>query len=244
MRYVLCLVLIICTLASAKPRIAIVIDDLGRSTEDCQFFAALPVSLNCAVIPGMPYARACADIISQHQQTLLIHFPWENLGRNPAQHYPIRLTSTMTTEDMKVMFTRAFQSVPGAQGINNHMGSVLSKNPQAMHKVMTIMAQLPQKKFFLDSHTSPQTKAYAYALADGLPAALNNFFLDGFQSDLYIERQFGLAVQYAEKHGSAIAICHGNRQVTRHVFEKCISLYNTRVAFVSLTELVKTRTKE
>lgn len=226
------------SLLSAKPRMAIVIDDLGRSPRDCRYFAALPVSLNCAVIPGMPYSRACASIITEHGQTLLIHFPWENLGKNAAQQYPVRLTGTMTTEQMKTMFTRAFQSVPGAHGINNHMGSVLSKNPAAMSQVMQIMAAVPHQKFFLDSHTSAQTKAYSTAKANGIPAALNNFFLDGIQSELYIKQQFALAVAYAKKHGSVIAICHGNRPETKKIFETCISLYNTQVTFVSLADLV------
>ena len=169
----LCLLLALCT---AKPKVAIVIDDLGRSASDCRFFAELPLSLNCAVIPGQKESRACAEIVRKQGQTLLIHFPWENLGKHAAQDYPIRLTNNMSTENMREMFTRAFMSVPSANGINNHMGSVLSKNPAAAQKVMTIMAKLTPPKFFLDSHTSPQTKAYVYAYAYGLPTALNNFF--------------------------------------------------------------------
>lgn len=234
----LCLLL---GLTCAKPQLAIVIDDLGNSATDCTFFAQTPVSLNCAVIPGQSASRVCANIVKEKGQTLLIHFPWENLGKNPAAHYPIRITSAMTTENIREMFTRAFMSVPCADGINNHMGSVLSKNPAAMQKVMTIMAGLPQKKFFLDSHTSNQTKAYIYAYMYGISTAVNNYFLDGFQNEIYIKKQFGYAVASAEKNGSAIAICHGNRPVTQRVFQFCISHYNSRVDYVSLQSLVKTR---
>ncbi len=230
------------TLVCAKPRLAIVIDDFGRSIPDCQYYASLPISLNCAVMPGMPYAKACAEIVTAKKQTLLIHFPWENLGPRAASHYPIRLTSTMTTEDIKIMFTRALQAVPEAQGINNHMGSVLSKNPHAMQKVMSVLATLPNKKFFLDSHTSQKTFAFDYAYALGIPTALNNYFLDGKQNETYIKKQFEYAVRHAEKYGSAIAICHGNRTGTKRIFETCISLYNERVDFVSLTDLLKTKT--
>jgi uncharacterized protein len=243
MRFLL-LFCLLSTLVCAKPRMAIVIDDLGRSTKDCNYYAALPISLNCAVIPGMPYSRACAEIITNKKQTLLIHFPWENLGPKSAQHYPIRLTSTMTTTDIKIMFTSAFQSVPGAQGINNHMGSVLSKDHVAMQRIMNIMAKLPFKKFFLDSHTSRKTLAFDYAYAFGIPTALNNYFLDGKNNTTYIQKQFAYAVAHAEKYGSVIAICHGNRPATKRIFETCISLYNERVEFVSLTDLLKTKTRK
>lgn len=239
MRIFLCLCLIF-SFASAKPRMAIVIDDLGRSLKDCRYYASLPISLNFAVMPGMPYSKKCAELVINKKQTLLIHFPWENLGKNFVRQYPIYLASNMSTEDMKIMFTRAFQSVPGAHGINNHMGSVLSKNPLAMQKVMSIMAALPNKKFFLDSRTSRETVAFDYAYAYGLPTALNNVFLDGKNSETYIKKQFEYAIKYAEKHGSVIAICHGNRTNTKRILEKCISLYNTHVEFVSLTDLVKT----
>lgn len=234
----LCLLL---SIAFSQPRLAIVIDDLGTSEADCTFFAKIPVSLNCAVIPGQSNSRVCANIIKKHGQTLLIHFPWENLGKKTETHYPIRISSAMTTENIKEMFTRAFMSVPGADGINNHMGSVLSKNPAAMQKVMIIMSKLPQKKFFLDSHTSNKTKAYIYAYMYGISTALNNYFLDGIQNEAYIKKQFGYAVAAAEKNGYAIAICHGNRPATKRVFQFCISHYNSRVDYVSLESLVKTR---
>lgn len=239
---ILLAVLLTLGLLTAKPRMAIIIDDFGRSPQECRYYAGLPISLNCAVMPGMPYSKKCAEIITEKQQTLLIHFPWENLGRQAQQYYPIQLSRNMTTENIKIMFTRAIRSVPKAQGINNHMGSVLSKDPIAVQKVMSVLAGLPDKKFFLDSHTSRKTVAFDYAYAYGIPTALNNFFLDGQKSEAYMLKQFAAAVRYAEKHGSVIAICHGNRPNTRRVFEKCISLYNTRVEFVSVTELLKTIT--
>lgn len=240
MRPLLAFLCILLSLVFAKPRMAIVIDDLGQSLKDCEYFASLPVSVNCAVMPGMRNSKKCAELVLRKEQTLLIHFPWENLGKNAIKQYPIRLTSNMSSAEMRKMFTRAIESVPGAHGINNHMGSVLSQNPQAIKKIMTIMSKLPQQKFFLDSHTSRKTQAFDHAYAYGIPAALNNAFLDGKQDEAYIQNQFAYAVRHAEKYGSVIAICHGNRQVTKRVLEKCISLYNDRVEFVSLTELVKT----
>jgi polysaccharide deacetylase 2 family uncharacterized protein YibQ len=62
--------------------------------------------------------------------------------------------------------------------------------------------------FFVDSRTIPGTVAYEAAVARGVPALLNNIFLDN-RADLgAIRSRFRQAEEMARRRGYAVAIGH------------------------------------
>lgn len=218
---------------------AIVIDDIGNSLKECQELLTIQEPLTFAVMPGMPYSKTCTEAIHKQGQQVLIHFPWENLGGNYKRKYPIRIDAAMSTENMRAMFLKAKGSVPSANGINNHMGSQLSVRKGDLQTFMSLAVGLfPQGVYFLDSRTAARSKAYAVALASGIPAVKNDIFLDGKQTSAYIESQFKQAVKLAVVKGSVVVICHGNRPVTRRVLKKLIAQYNTQVDFGYLPDII------
>lgn len=218
---------------------AVVVDDLGYSPQDAKYFSGFKQALNLAVIPGQSYSNRCAKIIDESPQQLLIHFPWYNLGPKGKKDYPIHISAEMNTENIKEMLTRAFKSVPNAHGLNNHMGSAMSMNEEMTGKFMFCYAKFNNSKYFLDSNTTWKSTAEKQAKRYNIASAKNNVFLDGRQNPDYIEKQFLLAIKHAEKHGSVIAICHGNRRVTRNILKSLMQKYNQRVKYVYLSELVQ-----
>lgn len=147
----------------------------------------------------------------------------------------------MSAAEMGRMLTLAFKKVPGAQGINNHMGSTLSASAEDMERFMKVLKKFRDTKYFLDSHTSRSSKAYYWARKYGIKTAKNNVFLDGRQIPEYIEHQFRFAVSLAKKEGSLVAICHGNRKVTMRVLPGLLKKYSAEVDFVYLPQLIEYR---
>jgi polysaccharide deacetylase 2 family uncharacterized protein YibQ len=99
------------------------------------------------------------------------------------------------------------ESVPGAVGINNHEGSALTENKEAMK---FLMAELKARNLmFLDSFTSAKSVAYSTAREFGLKSAKRDVFLDN-ESDnpASIRKQLDELVDIARKNGSAIGIGH------------------------------------
>jgi len=99
------------------------------------------------------------------------------------------------------------ESVPGAVGVNNHEGSALTENREAMK---FLMAELKTRNlFFLDSMTTAKSVAYATAIEFGMKAARRDVFLDNEgDNPEYIRGQLDELVEIARNHGKAIGIGH------------------------------------
>ena len=235
---------LILALGFAKPKMAVVIDDFGYSSKEARYFASLNYPLNMAVIPGQTYSKACAQEITKSGKHLLIHFPWPPFGKDPETKYPIRIEQGYSTENVIQMLEQAIASVPSANGINNHMGSILSLDQVMLDRFMLVLSGQPEQFYFLDSHTAQGSLARRTAQLHGLPAARNNIFLDGVQTDAAIEKRFAEAVAMAEKNGTVIAICHAERPATKRVLKRLLTKYNSRVEFVFLPEIITAREKK
>ena len=99
----------------------------------------------------------------------------EYRGRN-GKPAPGMLRSDMTPMDFLGVLTDDLASVPGAVGVNNHEGSLLTENREAM---TFLMAELKARDlFFLDSLTSPKSLAYATAKEFGVRTNRRDVFLD------------------------------------------------------------------
>ncbi|HEX9941623.1 MAG TPA: divergent polysaccharide deacetylase family protein [Thermoanaerobaculia bacterium] len=185
-------------------RVALVIDDLGRSVEDLQPLQALGVPVTYAVLP---YEEQTPEVVSELRQRgaeILLHLPMEpKNGENPG---PGALLRGMSDDELREKTLAALQAVPGAVGVNNHMGSGFSAEVGPMTTVIGVLAS--RGLFFLDSRTSAESVGYKVARELGVPAAERQVFLDGDPSPEAIEAQFERLLGLARAHGSAIAIGH------------------------------------
>jgi polysaccharide deacetylase 2 family uncharacterized protein YibQ len=121
------------------------------------------------------------------------------------------------------------------------MGAILSASSEHMEKFMSVLKKFRNTKYFLDSNTSRYSIAYHWAKKCGIKTTKNNVFLDGRQNPEYIERQFKYAISLAQKDGSIVAICHGNRKVTMRVLPGLLKKYSAEVDFVYLPQLIEYR---
>lgn len=185
-------------------RIALVIDDLGRSVDDLRPLAELGVPVTYAVLP---FEEQTAEVIAElkgRKAEMLLHLPMEpKNGEDPG---PGALRLGMSDEELRRLTVEALRAVPGVVGVNNHMGSGLSADGRSMHAVLGVLAR--RSLFFLDSRTSAESVGYRVARELGIPAAERQVFLDGDPRPEAIAAQFQRLLTMARTRGAAVAIGH------------------------------------
>ncbi len=187
--------------------VAIVIDDLGQDLKPAQELLALQDRVTLAVMPGLPQSRKIAELARKQGREVLVHLPMEAKSRADKRPAPGMLRSDMTPMQFLAAVNDDLDSVPGAAGINNHEGSALTENREAM---TFLMSELKTRNFFfLDSLTTPKSTAYAVAKEFGLKSAKRDVFLDNDSNrPSSIRKQFAELAQIAKQNGKAIGIGH------------------------------------
>ena len=200
---------------TAEARVAIVIDDLGRSVEEVDRLLALGVPFSYAVLPFEPRSAEVAARLSAAGAEILVHLPMEpEGGEDPG---PNAILERQRPRRVGALTEKAVQAVAGATGLNNHMGSEITADPDAMGAVLDVVAA--RRLFFLDSRTTAETKAFEWARARGIPAARRDVFLDDDPASGAVAAQLERLLAVARERGAAIAIGHP-RAATLAVLER------------------------
>lgn len=192
------------TFDGGPPRISIVVDDLGRGLRDIEVLHRLGVPLTYSILPFETHTEQVVSVLRDRGAEYLCHLPMEaKSGANPG---PGALLLTMSPGQLEEATRKALAAVPGAVGVNNHMGSGMLSQQAAMTAVLGILAQ--KDLYFLDSRTSADTVGYSLARHLGIRAAERQIFLDTVRDGVFIRSQFDALLATARKRGSAIAIAH------------------------------------
>lgn len=188
-----------------KPRLAIIIDDMGYSEETGKKLLALDLELSFAFLPSAPHTADLLQIAARAGRDILLHLPLEaeDKGKNGS---PGTLTRTMSETELAGRFQAALAAVPQAVGLNNHMGSKFTADPAAMGRLLTLARD--RHLFFIDSLTSPESSGCTIARKLGMKTARRDFFIDNEQEEGAIMSQLESLIRLAEKRGEAIAIGH------------------------------------
>ena len=127
--------------------------------------------------------------------------------------------------------------MPGAVGVNNHMGSGFSSDARLMRAVLEVLVQ--RELYFLDSRTSVLTQGYAVARELGLRAAERHVFLDRERQRASIAAQFEELLQTASAQGAAVGIGHPYAETLEVLEESVPGAVARGFRFVTVGELVK-----
>ncbi len=180
------------------------IDDLGASETEIEEIERFGVPITYSVLPYEAETGAVVAELSSRGEELLCHLPMEPEGAGDPG--PGALLASMSDAELVLATDRALAAVPGAAGVNNHMGSGLTADLRAMRAVLGRLGD--KHLFFLDSRTSAKSVAYAQAIELGVPAAERQVFLDDLEAPQAIRAQFARLLALARKKGVAIAIGH------------------------------------
>ncbi len=154
--------------------LVLVLDDAGNTLDGFQAFLALDVPLAVAVLPQLDYSVRAAAMASAAGKEILLHLPME--AENGADPGPGAIRTDLSAGEIAARVGDDLASVPGAIGVNNHMGSKATADPEVMRTVLGALHE--RDLFFLDSRTSAATTGRTVAAEVGIPFAERAVFLD------------------------------------------------------------------
>ncbi len=186
------------------PRLALVLDDAGYENKMVDGFLALEIPLTFAVIPGLSGSIAFSGKAKKQGYAVILHQPMEPMGKEKLDDSFIK--TGMDDRAVKAIITHGLRTVPGATGLNNHMGSKATADPRLMSLVMDELAV--KNLYFVDSYTSSGSVAFQEALKRNVPALQRDIFIDNERDIDKILKQLHKAVLIARRRKIAVAIGH------------------------------------
>ncbi|MCK5880953.1 MAG: divergent polysaccharide deacetylase family protein [Sinobacterium sp.] len=187
-----------------KPRIAIIIDDIGYNIPLGQRAVNLKGQITLAVLPKTPGAKLLAQAGFESGKEIMLHAPMSNM--NEFKLGPGALTEDLSKDEFLRVLNEDIDNIPHIVGVNNHMGSSLTTQKKQMSWVMATLKQ--RELYFIDSLTHGSSVAYITARRHGLVTSQRDIFLDHTISELMITQQVNRLIQRAHDQGYAIGIGH------------------------------------
>jgi len=216
-----------------KAYLSLIIDDLGQNLPRDRRVLALPGPVTTAVMPDTPHAAEFAREAHKAGKIVILHMPMDPATGAFAWH------PDLPVDELEKRLNAAFKAVPYASGINNHMGSRMTSQPQAMAWLMGNLQQ--RHKFFVDSRTSAQTVAAAQAQKIGLASVSRDVFLDDVRTEQAIAMQLETAIKLARKQGSAVMIGHPYPQTLAVLERELPKLKAQGIDWIDIRQMIGVR---
>ncbi|MDR1870003.1 MAG: divergent polysaccharide deacetylase family protein [Treponema sp.] len=181
-----------------------VIDDAGNNLRELEPFLRISGPLTIAVLPGLPHSAEAARRIRAAGKEVFLHQPMEALGaQNPG---PGAIYCGMSADEIRSILRRNVAEVGPIAGINNHQGSKVTMDRDAMKTILAFCAENNLR--FLDSRTTAETVVPDVARQLGMAIGERNVFLDNEQDRESMLRYISNGLVRAQKDGSAVMIGH------------------------------------
>lgn len=188
------------------PAIALIIDDLGYRRSAGRRAVNLPGPVACAVLPHTPHGQALALQANALGKEVLLHLPLQPEAASWSPDPGAIALDTTRRQFIRILEDN-LESVPFAVGINNHMGSLLTRHPGHMAWLMEAMQARPQM-FFVDSRTTPDSVAQQLAREYRVPSVRRDVFLDRDPDAAAVAAEFERLKRLALRQGYAVGIGH------------------------------------
>jgi len=218
-----------------KPKMAIVIDDMGYRQSEGAALLALELNLSFSFLPFAPHTAEQAQEAQRRRRDILLHLPLEATDAK-WQPGPGTLYVSMSAAQQRATFASNMAAVPMAIGINNHMGSKFTEN----HRAMTVLLNLVRENhlFFVDSVTTARSVAAPLAETLGIKTVRRHIFLDNIPEKEKISDQIMAGIALAENKGWTVVIGHPY-PATLAALRELQDLLNRRVELVGVHQLVR-----
>jgi polysaccharide deacetylase 2 family uncharacterized protein YibQ len=232
----LLILLACCTLSAHAGKLAsIIIDDLGNNYEHGQALVDFPAPLTLAFLPQTSFARELASLAHKNNKEVMLHLPLQSIEHH--KHSPGTLNLHMSRRQFVQQLKNNVISVPHVSGINNHMGSLLTRHPGHMNWLMEEIAKMGNM-FFIDSLTSNKSVAAYFASEHQVPNLIRDIFLDPDPRPETIQRQFNRFINITNKRGYAIAIAHPYPETLAFIQSHLTELEEHDIKLVPVSTLI------
>jgi uncharacterized protein len=221
-----------------RPRVAIVIDDLGLDRAHTERVIGLPAAVTLSFLAYSGDLPRLTETARRNGHEMIVHVPMEPVNAK-IDMGPNGLSTDQPRDEVLRRLTWDLGRFDGYVGINNHMGSRFTGDAQAMGWVMGELKA--RGLMFLDSRTIASSIGAKAAAADGVPFAERDVFLDDDQSAAAVEQRLKEVETIARRKGTAIAIGHPHNATIDALIGWIANLPQKGIVLVPLTEVVKAR---
>lgn len=190
---------------TSKGKVAIIIDDVGRSTRLNTVLQEIELPLNISILPKQRKSTEMSIIGKKEGWNVLLHLPMEPKEKSWIDGTFIKVG--MNDKEIEEKIDSYLKELPYVQGINNHMGSLATTDENVMRTVLNIVKG--KGLYFIDSLTISNSVGEKIAKEIGLDRfAKRDIFLDNVDEKEYIKSQIDALVELAINRGFAIGIGH------------------------------------
>ncbi|NOQ87814.1 MAG: divergent polysaccharide deacetylase family protein [Gammaproteobacteria bacterium] len=223
--------------AHAEKLASIIIDDVGNHLEYGQDVIKLPATLTIAILPRTTYAKTLARLAAKNNKEVMLHLPMQSVEH--LHHSPGTLDLHMTRKEFNRQLRLNINAVPYIRGVNNHMGSLLTRHPGHMTWLMDELSR-HGGLYFIDSKTTNKSIADKIAMEYNVPNLSRDFFLDPDHEESTLRRQFDLFIQKVNRRGFALAIAHPYPKTIAFLKAHLNELAEQGITLIPVSELVRT----
>lgn len=218
-----------------KPKIAIIIDDMGYSKEAFEELAKLNIKLTFSFFPGGTYTKVLASEAYSKGFDCMLHLPMEPISfpkDNPGND---AVFVNMDKGKIKKLVEKHLKSVPFIVGVNNHMGSRATQEKDIMLVVLNEVKT--NNLIFVDSLTTEKSTAEKAAKEIGFKILKRDIFLDSEQSDEFTKNALKRLVAMAKKRKRVLAIGHPLKSTINALREEIPFMLGEGMEFVPVSQL-------
>jgi polysaccharide deacetylase 2 family uncharacterized protein YibQ len=223
---------------SNRPAIALVIDDMGNQRREGLRVIELPGPVACAFLPYGAYTETLARRAHTHHKEVMLHLPMQAVENLHSHRQEGMLTLDMTRQQFLSELSRAIDAVPHVSGLNNHMGSLLTRHPGSMGWLMQAI-ETRGSLFFVDSRTTRATVAEQLAMEHGIPTMARKVFLDNVADVAAVRTQFLKLLAYARRNGTALGIGHPYPATLQVLAEELAHLDEQGIQLIPVASLIE-----
>jgi uncharacterized protein len=224
--------------------VAIIIDDIGNDLGPVRALLKIDAEITFAVLPLCTHTLDAAETLHAAHREILLHLPMEPESYPREKPGNGALFTDMNDKELLFQIDKDLASVPYISGVNNHMGSKFMEDEE---KLRLIFDRFKKKNlFFIDSRTTPNSKAAAASEKTGLPLASRKIFLDNSRNYKEIYKILGDIARDTEAgdYSSVIIIGHPYPETIRAIKDATQILRGKGVVIVPVSRLIKDKVRQ
>ncbi|MBM4329799.1 MAG: divergent polysaccharide deacetylase family protein [Deltaproteobacteria bacterium] len=221
----------------STPMLALIIDDGGYNMEYFENMLGMGKRMTFAILPDIPHTREAALKAYEDGAEVMLHLPMEP---KEGEKYSLEKETVRTGMDpMKIqkIVKGALNQIPHVRGVNNHMGSKATEDPQVMGSLMEVLKK--EGLYFIDSNTSPHTIGPEMAHRAGIAVGRNDQFIDNEKNIKAIKEAIRLAIRKAKQEGKAVAIGHPHPLTAQAIKDMIPEIEKEGIRLVFASEVVR-----
>ena len=220
--------------------LVIIINGFGNGADGTREFMYMDIPFTAAVMPGGSYTEDEAHRLLANGKEVIINMPMEAKNMRNISLPEISITDSNTKAEARAALLKAIGQIPGATGINNHLGTKVMENEELVTTILS--TAMESNLYFVDTLTTNRSKALEVAESLGAKVYTADILLDGRGDIRRIERNLRRAGERAAENGFAVAVGHvgpqGGRATAAAIQNIYTELRQKGVYIITMSELI------